>query len=72
MQCWLCGTLPSTVRYDTCRCMRPVQFGRRLPQHQQAEGAGPLLVAPIYASLPAAQQLRIFEPAPAGTRKVCV
>lgn len=42
----------------------------RLPQLQQAEGAGPLLVAPIYASLPAAQQLRVFEPAPAGTRKV--
>jgi len=43
---------------------------RRLPQLQASEAAGPLLVAPIYASLPAAQQLRVFEPAPAGMRKV--
>ncbi len=37
---------------------------------QKAEGAGPLVAAPLYASLPPSQQLRVFDPAPPGTRKV--
>lgn len=44
----------------------------RLGAVQAAEGAGPLLVAPIYASMPAAQQLRVFDAAPEGTRKVII
>lgn len=43
---------------------------RRLPAVQKAEGAGPLVAVPLYASLPASQQLRVFDPAPPGTRKV--
>lgn len=44
----------------------------RLPAVHATDGAGPLLVAPIYASMPAAQQLRVFDPAPSGTRKVII
>lgn len=29
-----------------------------------------LLVVPIYAALPSDQQMRVFQPAPDGTRKV--
>ncbi|KAJ1545689.1 putative ATP-dependent RNA helicase dhr2 [Cladochytrium tenue] len=29
-----------------------------------------MLICPLFASLPAAQQLRVFEPAPPGTRKI--
>lgn len=42
----------------------------RLPAVQKAEGVGPLVAAPLYASLPPSQQLRVFDPAPPGTRKV--
>ncbi|XP_054899962.1 ATP-dependent RNA helicase DHX33 [Poeciliopsis prolifica] len=31
---------------------------------------GPMVVVPLYASLPPAQQLRVFQPAPKGCRKV--
>ena len=31
---------------------------------------GELLIAPIYANLPSEQQSKIFEPTPAGARKV--
>ena len=30
----------------------------------------PLMVTPIYAALPQEQQMKAFEPAPAGSRKV--
>ncbi|CAE7148396.1 unnamed protein product [Rhizoctonia solani] len=36
------------------------------------DGPGPLLVVPLYSSLPPAQQQRIFESAPPGGRKVVV
>jgi len=36
----------------------------------QGAGSGALHVAPIYAALPAEAQARVFEPAPAGARKV--
>ncbi|KAF8603255.1 P-loop containing nucleoside triphosphate hydrolase protein [Ceratobasidium sp. AG-I] len=36
------------------------------------DGPGPLLCVPLYSSLPPAQQQRIFDPAPAGGRKVVV
>ena len=32
--------------------------------------AAPFLVAPLYAALPAHEQLRAFEPPPRGTRKI--
>ncbi|KAG8699070.1 DEAH-box ATP-dependent RNA helicase prp43 [Ceratobasidium sp. 423] len=36
------------------------------------DGPGPLLVVPLYSSLPPAQQQRIFDAAPQGGRKVVV
>ncbi|KAF8752923.1 P-loop containing nucleoside triphosphate hydrolase protein [Rhizoctonia solani] len=36
------------------------------------DGPGPLLVVPLYSSLPPAQQQRIFDAAPPGGRKVVV
>ncbi|KAF8699654.1 P-loop containing nucleoside triphosphate hydrolase protein, partial [Rhizoctonia solani] len=36
------------------------------------DGPGPLLVVPLYSSLPPAQQQRIFDTAPPGGRKVVV
>ncbi|CAE6437126.1 unnamed protein product [Rhizoctonia solani] len=36
------------------------------------DGPGPLLVVPLYSSLPPAQQQRIFDSAPPGGRKVVV
>ncbi|KAK2828807.1 hypothetical protein Q5P01_019841 [Channa striata] len=44
----------------TCR-----DIAKHLP-----EGCGPMVVIPLYASLPPAQQLRVFHPAPKGCRKV--
>ncbi|XP_031713436.1 ATP-dependent RNA helicase DHX33 [Anarrhichthys ocellatus] len=44
----------------TCR-----DIAKHLP-----EGCGPMLVIPLYASLPPAQQLRVFQAAPKGCRKV--
>ncbi|KAM6969733.1 ATP-dependent RNA helicase DHX33 [Aplochiton taeniatus] len=44
----------------TCR-----DIAKHLP-----DGCGPLLVIPLYASLPPTQQLRVFQPAPKGCRKV--
>lgn len=38
-----------------------------LSQHVQK-----LLVVPIYAALPSEQQMRVFQAAPQGTRKVCL
>lgn len=34
------------------------------------DARGPLLVCPLYAALGAEQQLKVFDPAPPGTRKV--
>ncbi|XP_024121446.1 ATP-dependent RNA helicase DHX33 [Oryzias melastigma] len=34
------------------------------------DGCGSMVVLPLYASLPPAQQLRVFQPAPKGCRKV--
>ncbi|XP_063341710.1 ATP-dependent RNA helicase DHX33 [Pelmatolapia mariae] len=34
------------------------------------DGCGPMVVIPLYASLPPTQQLRVFLPAPKGCRKV--
>lgn len=34
------------------------------------EGAPAILVQPIFAALPAEQQMKVFEPAPKGVRKV--
>ncbi|XP_023274145.1 putative ATP-dependent RNA helicase DHX33 [Seriola lalandi dorsalis] len=44
----------------TCR-----DIAKHLP-----DGCGPMVVIPLYASLPPAQQLRVFQPAPKGSRKV--
>ncbi|XP_056451575.1 ATP-dependent RNA helicase DHX33-like [Gadus chalcogrammus] len=44
----------------TCR-----DISKHLP-----DGCGPMLVIALYASLPPAQQLRVFQPAPKGCRKV--
>ncbi|XP_074466767.1 ATP-dependent RNA helicase DHX33 isoform X1 [Sebastes fasciatus] len=44
----------------TCR-----DISKHLP-----DGCGPMVVIPLYASLPPAQQLRVFQPAPKGCRKV--
>ncbi|TNN64759.1 putative ATP-dependent RNA helicase DHX33 [Liparis tanakae] len=44
----------------TCR-----DISKHLP-----DGCSPMLVIPLYASLPPAQQLRVFQPAPKGCRKV--
>ncbi|XP_029956855.1 ATP-dependent RNA helicase DHX33 [Salarias fasciatus] len=44
----------------TCR-----DIAKHLP-----DGCGPMVVIPLYASLPPAQQLRVFQPAPKGCRKV--
>uniref|UniRef100_A0A3Q0S2S8 ATP-dependent RNA helicase DHX33 n=1 Tax=Amphilophus citrinellus TaxID=61819 RepID=A0A3Q0S2S8_AMPCI len=44
----------------TCR-----DIAKHLP-----DGCGPMVVIPLYASLPPAQQLRVFLPAPKGCRKV--
>ncbi|KAI5089266.1 putative ATP-dependent RNA helicase DHX33, partial [Silurus meridionalis] len=44
----------------TCR-----DIAKHLP-----ETCGPMIVIPLYASLPPAQQLRVFYPAPKGCRKV--
>jgi ATP-dependent RNA helicase DHX8/PRP22 len=42
------------------------------PSDVRGDASAPhaLLVAPLYAALPPEQQLSVFEPAPAGTRKV--
>uniref|UniRef100_A0A8C5DK58 ATP-dependent RNA helicase DHX33 n=1 Tax=Gouania willdenowi TaxID=441366 RepID=A0A8C5DK58_GOUWI len=44
----------------TCR-----DIAKHLP-----DGCSPMVVIPLYASLPPAQQLRVFQPAPKGSRKV--
>lgn len=44
----------------TCR-----DIAKHLP-----DGCGAMVVIPLYASLPPAQQLRVFQPAPKGSRKV--
>ncbi|XP_026866064.2 ATP-dependent RNA helicase DHX33 [Electrophorus electricus] len=44
----------------TCR-----DIAKHLP-----DTCGPMTVIPLYASLPPAQQLRVFQPAPKGCRKV--
>ncbi|KAM9847139.1 ATP-dependent RNA helicase DHX33 [Aulostomus maculatus] len=44
----------------TCR-----DIAKHLP-----DSCGPMIVIPLYASLPPAQQLRVFQPAPKGCRKV--
>ncbi|XP_061596117.1 ATP-dependent RNA helicase DHX33 [Cololabis saira] len=44
----------------TCR-----DIGKHLP-----DGCGPMVVIPLYASLPPVQQLRVFQSAPKGCRKV--
>ncbi|KAL7834957.1 hypothetical protein SRHO_G00292040 [Serrasalmus rhombeus] len=44
----------------TCR-----DIAKHLP-----DTCGPMTVIPLYASLPPAQQLRVFQPAPKGSRKV--
>ncbi|KAM6907370.1 ATP-dependent RNA helicase DHX33 [Xenentodon cancila] len=44
----------------TCR-----DIAKHLP-----DGCGPMVVVPLYASLPPAQQLRVFQSAPKGCRKV--
>ncbi|XP_060942503.1 ATP-dependent RNA helicase DHX33 [Limanda limanda] len=44
----------------TCR-----DIAKHLP-----DGCSPMVVIPLYASLPPAQQLRVFQPAPKGCRKV--
>ncbi|XP_072231119.1 ATP-dependent RNA helicase DHX33 [Leuresthes tenuis] len=44
----------------TCR-----DIAKHLP-----DGCGPMVVIPLYASLPPVQQLRVFQPAPKGCRKV--
>ncbi|XP_053187151.1 ATP-dependent RNA helicase DHX33 [Scomber japonicus] len=44
----------------TCR-----DIAKHLP-----DGCGPMVVIPLYASLPPLQQLRVFQPAPKGCRKV--
>lgn len=44
----------------TCR-----DIAKHLP-----DGCGPMVVIPLYASLPPAQQLRVFQPAAKGCRKV--
>ncbi|XP_007557990.1 ATP-dependent RNA helicase DHX33 [Poecilia formosa] len=44
----------------TCR-----DIAKHLP-----DSCGPMVVIPLYASLPPAQQLRVFQPAPKGCRKV--
>ncbi|XP_078122182.1 ATP-dependent RNA helicase DHX33 isoform X2 [Sander vitreus] len=44
----------------TCR-----DIAKHLP-----DGCGPMVVIPLYASLPPTQQLRVFQPAPKGSRKI--
>uniref|UniRef100_A0A8C6TTN0 ATP-dependent RNA helicase DHX33 n=1 Tax=Neogobius melanostomus TaxID=47308 RepID=A0A8C6TTN0_9GOBI len=44
----------------TCR-----DIAKHLP-----DSCGPMVVIPLYASLPPVQQLRVFQPAPKGSRKV--
>lgn len=44
----------------TCR-----DIAKHLP-----DGCGAMVVIPLYASLPPVQQLRVFQPAPKGSRKV--
>ncbi|CAL9685890.1 unnamed protein product [Knipowitschia caucasica] len=44
----------------TCR-----DIAKHLP-----DGCCPMIVIPLYASLPPVQQLRVFQPAPKGSRKV--
>lgn len=44
----------------TCR-----DIAKHLP-----DSCGPMVVIPLYASLPPVQQLRVFHPAPKGSRKV--
>ncbi|KAI2665083.1 ATP-dependent RNA helicase DHX33 [Labeo rohita] len=46
----------------TCR-----DISKHLP-----ETCGPMTVIPLYASLPPVQQLRVFQPAPKGSRKVVI
>ncbi|RXN34257.1 ATP-dependent RNA helicase DHX33 [Labeo rohita] len=46
----------------TCR-----DISKHLP-----ETSGPMTVIPLYASLPPVQQLRVFQPAPKGSRKVVI
>ncbi|XP_068950256.1 ATP-dependent RNA helicase DHX33 isoform X2 [Petaurus breviceps papuanus] len=48
-----------------CKACRDI--ARHLP-----EGCPPLLVLPLYASLPSSQQLRVFQGAPKGSRKVII
>ena len=38
----------------------------------QEAGGGPVWVLPLYAMLPPAQQRRVFEPPPDGTRLIVV
>ncbi|XP_047463777.1 ATP-dependent RNA helicase DHX33 [Mugil cephalus] len=46
----------------TCR-----DIAKHLP-----DGCSPMMVIPLYASLPPAQQLRVFQPAPKGSRKIII
>lgn len=39
---------------------------------EQRGGVGELLVLPMYGGLPAAEQLRVFDAAPPGVRKLVV
>jgi ATP-dependent RNA helicase DHX8/PRP22 len=41
-----------------------------LPPVRGGDAASSLLIAPLYAALPPEQQMTVFEPAPAGVRKV--
>ena len=52
---------------------RVKRAGRRMQQLQSTmPELQPMVVTPIYAALPQEQQMRAFEPAPEGTRKVCL
>ena len=55
-------------------CEELEEASRRLVgkrRHGAAEGAQKLLPLPLYAALPAAAQLKAFDPPPRGYRKVC-
>ncbi|EUC56884.1 Pre-mRNA-splicing factor ATP-dependent RNA helicase prp43 [Rhizoctonia solani AG-3 Rhs1AP] len=54
---------------DACRKIRLEAEGL---SSGRKDGPGPLLVVPLYSSLPPAQQQRIFDSAPPGGRKVVV
>lgn len=73
------GSQPSMHRLLHCRstrcsCMaqRGVYGGLQERLDHLGEGVPPLLILPIYSQLPSDLQAKIFEPAPAGTRKCIV